>query len=198
MSIASVTIFTRMSPAIKTILKENSQSIEGATHLLAFLAQDNEHHTLKSALTIITKLEKNITEDQEHIVVKKIHDEIQAALNNDIQAKKNVVSSLQKLIEINMNAMRVADIKAQHLGEAGAWAIVFCTVGVFIVGFIFLDFLKRRVLSQLVEIGESTKAFVSGDKLRRCTVAKTPRDIYLLSESINDIMDEAESQKFSS
>jgi hypothetical protein len=101
-----------------------------------------------------------------------------------------MVAETQQLDRINREAMVRADRKAQQLGRAGAWGVVFMALAVFLAGVLFIRSLTARVVRPLEEIHAVMTAHRSGETLRRCSGADLSRDVAAVFTGINELLDQ--------
>lgn len=201
MALGSIWIFKRMAPAIEVIIQQNQRSLQAGEDMLASLAlvgdtmAENDAHcsAFKAALD---RAKNNVTEAEEPKVLAQIEQIYVAACHGDLAARQQVVPSIIHFGNINRQAMLQADRRAQQLGYAGAWGVVFMAVCVFLAGIIFIRRLSRRVVTPLEEIYKVVAAYQNGDTMRRCVGSDLPPDVRGVYSSINDILDLCQGQSF--
>ena len=142
MAFGSIWIFTRMTPAIETIIIRNGKSQFACEKMLSALAKissDIELTGLKKIFeSSLDEARKNITERQEPEIIGQIESYYGYAFSGDKSAVLHTVAAIENLSRINRNAMVKADMKAKELGNGGAWAIVFMASSIFIAGLLFM------------------------------------------------------------
>jgi nitrate/nitrite-specific signal transduction histidine kinase len=98
---------------------------------------------------------------------------------------------LERLVEVNRNAMAAVDERAKRLGSAGAWSAVFIGALTFLLSLIVLARLERRFVQPLLELHEVLNATRQGHLLRRCrSNVDAPREVLNLTQTINRLLDE--------
>lgn len=199
MALGSIWIFMRMTPAIQIILHQNERSLNACETMLASLAmipgEENNLQLVTSFKEELQKAENNITENEEIEKIIDIRQHHENAFGGDIAALRKTVYAITALSEINRRAMHEADLRAQQLGNAGGWGIVFMATAVFIVGMLFMRGLRRSIVQPLEEINTVLAAFRQGDRLRRCSGSAMPKDIRTIFGGINDLLDKYHSKQ---
>ncbi len=198
MAFGTLGIFTRMSPAIAVILERNGYSLQAGEDMLILLA-----HAGNAAFTAsqqqrfhaaLNRAKANITESEEPAVLKRIEQRAAAIFRGEEVARRETIDSIGQLGRINRGAMVKADHKAQQLGQAGAWGVVFMAVSAFLAGIIFIRNLTRRVVVPLEEIHTVMIAHRNGETMRRCTGADLSQDIKAVFVGINEVLDQCQAQ----
>lgn len=218
MSLGSLWIFMRMSPAIREIIEQNEHSLQACedmlvsfvmlnnndittnkiienkaanTYLDAYSTRQSIYNNFKDALK---RARNNITEPEESTAIKIIDDNFFSAFNGEINAKEKAVSAIILLGKINREAMIKADLRARQFGQGGAWGIVFMATSVFFAGVLFKRNLLRNLLAPIEEIHSVIYAHRNGDTMRRCSGADLPADFVSVFHGINEILDQSQSQ----
>jgi len=193
MGFGSIWIFMRMAPAIQVIIAQNTVSLESCEHMLAALAKaqtsvagDGEIAAFHTALR---EAKNNITETREPATIELISRYYQDAFKGDDYARAQTTNAIIELGEINRAAMRRADARAQQFGYAGAWGIVFMATFAFLVGMIFLRSLRRNLIEPMHEIDAVATAFLTGDRMRRCSMKEPAQSTNRILNKVNDILD---------
>jgi hypothetical protein len=193
MAFGSIWIFMRMAPAIKVIIAQNEVSLESCEDMLAALAKAKtsiEVVAEKKAFRVaLGKAENNITEMQEPATIDKISRYYQAAFKGDDLALERTIMAIAELGEINRDAMRRADVRAQQLGYAGAWGVVFMATFSFMVGMIFLRSLRKNLIEPMHEIDAVAAAFRAGERMRRCSMRNPTRSTKQVLSNVNELLD---------
>lgn len=194
MALGSIGIFIRMAPAITVIIERNERSLQACEDMLASLALAVDSAEKEEQIIIFKeafeRARTNVTEYQEPVVLESIAETFHAAFLGDPAARQATISAIVALGKINREAMIIADRRAQQLGFAGAWGIVFMAVLVFTVGMIFIRSITRLVVRPLEEIHEVISAYRNGETRRRCTGANLSQDIRAIFNGINEILDQ--------
>lgn len=194
MSFASIWIFMRMAPAIKVIIVQNDVSLKASEEMLAALSlggglKFDTSQQIASFRRALDRAKNNITEKEESNIITKITQGYENAFRGDPAELNRTVNAILELGEVNRGAMRRADGKAQQLGYAGAWGVVFMAVIIFLVGMIFLRKLKLNLSDPLQEIDSAVSAFRNGDTMRRCSMRRPPKAIKQLFTNVNELLD---------
>lgn len=194
MALGAIWIFMRMAPAIKIIIEQNQRSLEAGEDMLASLAvspgdtaADKKNQDMFTAA--LDRAKHNVTETQEPPVLRKIEATYFSAFQGDRAARRETVAGIVHLGKINREAMAQADRRAQQLGNAGAWGVVFMAACVFWAGIVFNRNLDRRVVMPLEEIGSAVAAYRNGDMMRRCSGANLSPELRAVYNGINEIID---------
>ena len=194
MALGSIWAFGRMTPAIEQIIDRNARSLYSGEQMLRVLAtiaidtvlNESAAYEFEKALF---QAEKNITEEEEPVAIAAIYTYYKGACHANRDSLQKTVSAVVKLCEINRAAMIVADKQARQFGFAGAWAVVFMAVAMFLSGMIYLGALKKNVLIPFEEIQSVFTARKKGDTIRRCGGRDLSRDTAQLYGMINDHFD---------
>lgn len=195
MAFGSIWVFARMAPAIEIIIERNQKSLIASEEMLTILVmtttatQDTSKAKAEFAKSL-KRAQNNITETEEPAAIEAIRKNYPKAFAGDSQGMKKTVSAIQHFNQINRDAMLNADRQARQLGNAGAWGIVFMASTVFMAGMLFIRSLKRGMMKPLEEIHSVVKAVKNGNRVRRCTVADSPKDIRVIFDGLNDMLDQ--------
>ncbi|CAG35704.1 hypothetical protein [Desulfotalea psychrophila] len=195
MGLGSIWVFTRMVPAIDVIVEKNGRSLQACEEMLAVVVMASVENVVpkeseaafRRALALA---EKNVTERDEPIALQAIRENYIAAFSGDYAGKEKTVQAILHLNEINRLATLQADTKAEHLGNAGAWGIVFMASAVFLVGLLLLRSVTRNLIEPLTEIRSVLVANRSGDPMRRCTGVDMSGDIHSIYKHLNEMLDQ--------
>jgi hypothetical protein len=194
MAFGSIWIFTRMAPAIEIIIDQNERSLEACEKMLTALALNGSGETDKNRLLSLfveslKTAQNNITELGEPEALDSITNNYRSAFAGDTAAAGTTISAINRLGEINREAMIRADKRARQLGNGGAWGVVFMASAVFLAGLFFVRILQRNVVRPLEEIYHVVTASQLGDTGRRCSEADIPKDIKTIFDGINGLLD---------
>jgi PAS domain-containing protein len=193
--IAAVALLARMTPAIDQILQDNDKSIRAVERMLLALTEpapapgepDLRRVRFERALA---EAANNITEPSEEPVLERIVEHQDAALAGDPQALALLRAELWQLGDINRQSMLDANARAQRLGTAGAWALVFLGL----IGVVFSIALLRRARGKLInpvyEIGSVLDACRGGDRHRRYNPAGASTEFREIAEVVNLLVGE--------
>lgn len=194
MSFGSIWVFMRMAPAIETIIDQNQVSLQACEEMLAALLMKHQYEDGAPSKAevfhrALSRAVNNITENEEPIALNAISKSYLNAFEGDAEDLQRTVEAILRLGEINRSAMIVADKRAQQLGAAGAWGVVFMATIVFLIGMLFLRSLRKNLSEPLEEINLVVSAFRRGDTMRRCTAKNPSRNIKQVFDNVNDLLD---------
>lgn len=195
MAVGAIGIFTRMAPAIALIIERNERSLKACEDMLALMAVTGMGTAFSPEQTRIfqtafDRAKANVTEPQEPEILKRMEPSLLPLFQGDTAGRKGVVEATVQLGKINRDAMIIADQRAQQLGRAGAWGVVFMALSAFLAGVIFIRSLTRRVVTPLEEIHTVMIAHRNGDSIRRCTGADLSQDVAAVFTGINELLDQ--------
>jgi len=193
MGFGSIWIFMRMAPAIQVIIAQNTVSLESCEDMLAALARSRtagaDPGRVAAFHTALSEAKNNITEKREPAAIELISKYYQNAFRGDAYARAQTINAIVALGEINREAMRSADARAQQFGYAGAWGVVFMATFAFLVGMIFLRSLRRNLIEPMHEIDAVATAFLAGDRMRRCSMKEPAQSTSRILNKVNEILD---------
>jgi len=197
MAVGTIGIFTRMAPAIATIIERNDRSLKACEDMLALMAVTGigSPFSLDQTRLFQTAFERakaNVTEPQEPEILKRMEPLLPLVFQGDAAVRTQVVEAAVQLGKINRDAMTIADQQAQQLGRTGAWGVVFMALSAFLAGVIFIRSITRRVVTPLEEIHAVILAHRNGDTMRRCTGADLSQDVTTVFTGINEILDQCQ------
>jgi hypothetical protein len=195
LALGAIGVFQRMAPAITVILGRNDHSIQACGEMLAALIPADpdlapagpERQALFEAA--FARASNNVTEPEEPAALATIAQASTAALQGDPEARHAATEAILHLGDINREAMIQADQRARRLGEAGAWGIVFMAIVVALAGMVFMRQLERHVVQPLAELHAVALARSNGDTMRRCTGIALPRDVRVIFDAVNELLD---------
>ncbi|MBN2161771.1 MAG: hypothetical protein JXR25_10205 [Pontiellaceae bacterium] len=189
MAFGSIWVFVRMAPAIDVIIVQNEVSLQACQDMLAALATDADTTgSIERFRKALERAGNNVTEAEEPVIIRKISESCDAAFSGTGRTK--TIEAILELGTVNRNAMRQADQRAQQLGYAGAWGIVFMATAIFLIGMMFQHRLKTNLTEPLQEINAVTDAFCKGDAMRRCSLDRPPNNIKRVLNNVNQLLDQ--------
>lgn len=194
MAVGTIGIFIRMAPAIDVIIEHNDRSLKACEEMLAALATSGTGTALPAEnanvfRSAFERAKSNVTEPEEPRILEKIESRMEPLLNGEMASREMVVADVLELGRINREAMAAADRRAQLLGRAGAWGVVFMALSAFLAGVIFIRSLTRRVVLPLQEIHDVIAAQRNGETMRRCAGADLSPDVAVVFTGINELID---------
>lgn len=194
LAFGAIGLFSRMGPAIARIIQDNVYSLEACEVMLSELAAAQGKPVAGAAKErfddALGRAKNNVTENGERSVIDRIRGASDRALAGDTAAATAVVADIGELIRINRAVMARADLEAQRLGRAGAWAAVFMGLLSFIISLIVLRYIEGRVVAPFEQVYAVLEASRRGDVHRRCHSAKAPAEIKAVMQSVNSLLDE--------
>jgi hypothetical protein len=193
-ALGSISIFTRMAPAIEKIIYRNERSLKACENMLASISlfenkQNSNSDLISNFEASLDQAQNNITEKGESEAIKQIRDNYKQAFEGSFSQKKTTVSKIRTLAAINRQAMEQADLNAKQLGYAGAWSIVFMASCFFFTGLLFQKKLSRNLIYPLEEIYSVIDENLKENNYRRCTGKNLPKDIRQIFNKINEYID---------
>lgn len=197
MAVGTIAIFTRMAPAIATIIEHNERTLKACEDMLAVMAvagigapfTQEQSQIFQKAFD---RAKANITEPQEPEILKRMEPTLPPLFQGDAAVRTVVVEAVVQLGKINRDAMTTADHRAQQLGRAGAWGVVFMALSAFLAGVIFIRNLTGRVVMPLEEIHTVIIAHRNGETMRRCTGVDLSQDVAAVFTGINELLDQCQ------
>ena len=197
MAVGTIGIFTRMAPAIATIIERNDRSLKACEDMLALMAVSGIGSPFSLDQTQLfqnafDRAKANVTEPQEPEILEGMEPMLPPLFQGDAAVRNKVVEAAVQLGKINRDAMTIADQRAQHLGRTGAWGVVFMALSAFLAGVIFIRSLTRRVVTPLEEIHAVILAHRNGEAMRRCTGADLSQDVATVFTGINEVLDQCQ------
>lgn len=187
-------VFMRMAPAIDVIIVQNEGSLQACQNMLAALAAQPESEVgqalpREAFEQALRRAGNNVTEEGEPEIIERIERHHVEAFNGNRVARERTIHAILELGTINRIAMHKADRRAQQLGYAGAWGVVFMATTVFLVGMVFLRKLKSNLIDPLEEINATLDAYRNGDVLRRCSLKRPSNSLQQLLDKMNEVLD---------
>lgn len=195
MAFGAIAVFVRMTPAIALIIERNERSLEAGEEMLASLALSHAEQHVSQATryrfdAAYRRAEGNVTEPGEPQALETIARYHVDAFNGNQAANRMTVDAISELTRINRRAMREADERAQQLGNAGAWGVVFMALWILAVTLVFLRSIRRWVIEPLAEIHDVLVVHRGKDRFRRCGGGTSPsREVKAVYAKINELLD---------
>lgn len=193
-SLGGVNLLTRMSPAIGKILVENDYSLAAAEEMLVTIAlaeHTKDRASLERRFTeALERARGNVTEPSERPQLQIISAEGPRALRAEPRSAELVVTALVELARINRTAMTRADLDAQRLGQAGAWAVVLIGLLGFVSALVTFTRIRQRIVNVLIELESTLRAARAGDQQRRAAILEGPNDLLFIARSVNLLLDQ--------
>jgi hypothetical protein len=199
MGLGTIWVFMRMAPAIEIIIERNERSLEACERMLVSLAISGTDGSESRQLELsfeeaLQTAQNNITEAEEPAPLAMIDRNYREAFENDFPARRQTITAISRLAQINREAMVRADKRARQFGNGGAWSVVFMASAVFLAGLLFMRTLKRNLVKPLEEIYSVLLAYRLGDTVRRCSGADLSRDVKTIFDGMNELLDNTRSK----
>lgn len=185
-SIAGISGFQRLAPAINTINARNTQSLYYAEQMLTNIASRKDINKFE---IFLNKSKENITEKNEKEAVENIEKTYKSAFNGDFKAEEYTISNVVKLTEVNRNAMIEAGVRAEKLKNIGIWIIIFPTILAWSIGLALLKNLEKTLIKPLDVLRSTISEYKKGNKMRRCPKFSQEAEFQNLYSDINSILD---------
>lgn len=193
-SFGAIALLARMGPAIARVAEENVESLTAVEEMMLALALAGPGEGSETARGAFFQAhaaaERNITEDSERALLDEIRTAADGALAGDGGARARAFRALEELAQVNREALQRADLEAQRLSEAGAWAMV----ALAIVAFVFVRYVanrvERRFVGPVAEIANTLDAAREGDRFRRCSGGAGSPELRSIAEGVNRLLDE--------
>ncbi len=190
----AIWLFMRVVPAIDLIVKNNVSSLEACQIMLTSLSSVYDEGSIKKNLINfeygLKKARENVAVDDEKVALGIIKRSYKKAFNNDIPSKKEVIFADNYLAEINAKEILRLKHEAKQVSERGAWGVVFMAGMMFFLSLLFLYRFDKKLLHPIEELYHVMKALKNDDKLRRCSVVGEDKDIKLIFDQVNKLLDE--------
>lgn len=194
MALACVHVFTRMAPAIEIIIEQNEKSLKACEEMLSYLALSttagqDASEILELFRDALNRAQNNITEPEEPDLLKTISETHVAAMAGDPLSRRRAISAITGLASVNRQAMIQEDLNAQQVGKSGAWGVVFMAICMFLAGLLFYRSLVKKVITPIEELLSVVEAHEKGEFMRRCTGYDLPREVRLIFDGVNTLLD---------
>jgi len=195
LAVALITIglFSRMTPAIERIRKDNVVTLDAARELLeVFVESAGEPLDLprrERAEKTLERMRQNLTVDDEGTLVLAVTDAVSRAIEGDRPELARLVVAVEALSAANTKAMVEADIEAQRLGEAGAWTASIGGIAIVLLWLFARTRLERRVIRPVLEASRVLDANRQGDKLARCRALAGTVELERTLRLVNKLLD---------
>jgi hypothetical protein len=185
-------LFSRMTPAVEAILKNNVGSQAAAFDILEVVSHRSAGAPLDAARLreAIARARANLTVEGESEAVAALEEALGAAAAGDAEAVRRLVEAARRLWDLNMTAMREADAGAVRLGAAGAWTAVFGGILVIVVALASWARLKQRVVEPLEDIARVLHGVRGQHPNLRCLRSGGAADIDQVRGHLNDLLDD--------
>ncbi|MBR6163812.1 hypothetical protein IKQ26_07990 [bacterium] len=185
-TIAGIYGFQRLEPAINALNIRNTQSLYYAEQMFVSISA---HKDIDNFETYLYKAKNNITEPGEADAVKRIADIYKEAFRGNHAIEEQTINEITSFAEINRSAMEKAVVKAKKQQSIEIWIILFPSIFIWIVGLTLLRRLNRVIIKPIQELNDAVFDYNKGNKMRRCPSKTYSKDLQMLYDGINHILD---------
>jgi hypothetical protein len=191
--LGAVFLVERLVPAVSSILRQNSDSIQASSIMLetlALVSYSRENPEQEKQFWYAMNLAKSsIAFKAEVEVLAKIDKLAVKYWAGEFEVKQDLLFAIRELLVLNVEDMKTKQRKVRKLGLGGTWALAL--VLILLVGFQL--FFRQRIFTTLVNpVGELClvlKEYYNGNKLRRFYSADASKDIQEAGRLLNDLLD---------
>jgi len=192
-ALVSIGLFSRMTPAIERIRKDNVVTLDAARELLkVFVESAGDPLDLSRrarAEAALATMRKNLTVEDEGALVLALTDAVSLAMEGGRTELGVLVVAVEALSAANTEAMVEADIEAQRLGEAGAWTASIGGIAILLLWLVARARLERRVIRPVLEVARVLDANRAGDTLARCRSLVGTVELERALRHVNKLLD---------
>ena len=185
-TVAGIYGFQMLAPSINLLNSSNTQSLYYAEEMLTSISAKKDLKRFEQNLTLA---KENITEDGEDKAVEEIEKDYLPAFEGNKEIEEEVINEIADFAEINRAAMENAGIKAQKQKAIGIWIILFPSLFIWIIGIALLKRLDRTFIKPVQELNDVIFEYNKGNKMRRCPSVAPSKDLQMLYDGINNILD---------
>jgi hypothetical protein len=132
---------------------------------------------------------ENVTEDGERDILDQIASDYLPAFNGNKAFEEQTIDDIAELARINRLAMEQAGVKAKKQQAIGIWIILFPSVFIWIIGITLLRRLDKIFIKPVQELNDVILEYNKGNSMRRCPSVTYSKDIQMLYNEINHILD---------
>jgi hypothetical protein len=185
-AIAGIYGFQKLEPSINLLNSSNTQSLYYAEQMLTSISVKKNLNIFEQNLALA---ENNITEDGEKEVLDKIEQNYKPAFKGNERIEEETINNITELARINRIAMEQAGISAKQQQAIGIWTILFPTVFIWLIGIALLKRLGRTFIKPIQELNNVIFEYNKGNRMRRCPSVAASKDLQMLYDGINNILD---------
>ncbi|MDD2942701.1 MAG: hypothetical protein PHC51_07030 [bacterium] len=192
-SLGTMGLFLRMTPAIETILQDNVPSIMATHGMFRALSmrhsdRETEKENFISALQLARDAAHN---DNEFALVSRVKALGEKVFAGEEDYLPSLTAALKELADVNHHAMIKRDNEARRLGNAGAWAVMMMGFFGFSGALFAMSRIRQHVLEPIDDTYNALVAFERGETRRRAHLTRSaPFEIAEIIRSANHLMDE--------
>ena len=185
-TIAGIYGFLRLEPAINLLNSSNTQSLFYTEQMLTSISAKKDIKKFEYNLDLAGR---NVTENGERNAIDEILLDYLPAFKGNKEAEEQTINDIVKLAKINRLAMEQAGVKARKQEAVGIWIILFPSAFIWIIGIALLKRLDRTFLKPIQELNDVVFEYNKGNNMRRCPSTAVSKDLQLLYDGINKILD---------
>ena len=185
-TIAGIYGFQRLAPSISLLNSSNTQSLYYAEEMLTSISAKKDLKRFEENLNLA---KQNITEDGEAEMVEEIEKDYKPAFKGNKDVEEEVIKDIADFAEINRAAMENAGVNAKKQQAIGIWIILFPSLFIWIIGIALLKRLDRTFIKPVQELNDVIFEYNKGNKMRRCPSVAPSKDLQMLYDGINNILD---------
>lgn len=185
-TIAGIYGFQKLEPSINLLNSSNTQSLYYAEQMLTSISAKKNLKTFEKNLYLA---EKNVTEDGEINIINQIKSKYLMAFEGNRVFEEQTINDIAELARINRLAMEQAGAKAKKQQIIGIWIILFPSIFIWIIGIALLKRLYRIFIKPVQELNDVILEYNKGNLMRRCPSVTYSKDIQMLYDGINSILD---------
>ena len=186
-TIAGIRGFQRLEPFVNTLNSSNTKSLYYAEQMLSSISAKKDIKVFEKNLNLA---QNNITEPGEKEVLENIAGNYQPSFFGNNMYEEETISNITELSRINRIAMEQAGLRAKKMQTVGIWIIIFPSIFIWIIGFTLLARLKRTFIKPIQELNDVIADYNSGNCMRRCPSYTVSKDLQILYDGLNRILDE--------
>ena len=185
-AIAGICGFQRLEPSINLLNSSNTKSLYYAEQMFTSISAKKDLYVFENNLHLA---KQNITEKGEGEAVDKIAADYLPAFSGNKEAEEKTINDITAFAKINRLAMETAGIKAKKQQAIGIWIILFPSVLIWIIGIALLKRLNRTFIKPMQELNDVIFEYNKGNNMRRCPSITVSKDLQMLYDGINNILD---------
>ena len=186
-TLAGIYGFQKLEPSINLLNSSNTQSLYYTEQMLTSISAKKDLKVFEKYLTLA---KQNITEEGEKEAINDIAADYLAAFNGNKKSEDETIKDITDLAMINRLAMEQAGIKAKKQCAIGIWIILFPSVFIWIIGIALLRRLDKIFIKPIQELNDAILEYNKGNQMRRCPSVTISKDLQMLYDGINNILDD--------
>ena len=185
-TIAGICGYQRLEPTISLLNSTNTQSLYYTEEMLTSISVKKDLNKFEQNLNLA---KKNISEVGEDKIIDEIYANYLPAFKGNKYAEEITINKITDLAKINRLSMEQAGIDAKKQQAIGIWIIIFPSVFIWIIGITLLKRLDRVLIKPIQELNDVIYDYNKGNYMRRCPSITCSKDLQMLYDGINNILD---------